>query len=259
MYTQAISLWLRFINDIILIWSGTQSDFFDFVNKLNINYINLKVTAEIQNDSINFLYIRIYRNHNQNLHTTVYRKETTTNSLLHADSQHPASTIRGIPTGQYLRIRRLCSTTNDFKIEAKKLYDRFKLRGCSHNCLKRAYQKALVANRTTLLAPRKWEKQCKQETTNEIRIIGDYSKEHKQIMNILTKHWHILGQDRTLKETIGDCPIITFRRSKNLRDRLMWSHFTIPIKSTWLSERTKGCYKCGKCLSCPFIEKNHLR
>ncbi|OCT71958.1 hypothetical protein XELAEV_18034936mg [Xenopus laevis] len=30
----------------------------------------------------------------------------------------------------------------------------------------------------------------------------------------------------------------------------------LPVKSTWLSDRTKGCYKCGKCLVCPFIEKN---
>ncbi|OCT74273.1 hypothetical protein XELAEV_18033233mg, partial [Xenopus laevis] len=199
-------------------------------------------TAEIQKDSINFLDIRIYRSENHNLHTTVYRKETATNSLLQANSQNPVNTIRGIPTGQYLRIRRICSTMDDFKIEAKKL---FRARGYSHNCLKR----------TTLLLPKNQQKRHKQKSNNSIRIIGDYSTEHNQISNILNKHWHILEQNKVLKEVISARPVVTFRRSKNLRDRLTHSHFTTTTKPTWLSELTKGCYKCGNCLACPFIEK----
>ncbi|OCT80880.1 hypothetical protein XELAEV_18027692mg [Xenopus laevis] len=144
---------------------------------------------------------------------------------------------------------------DDFKIEAKKLYDRFRARGYSHNCLKRAYHKALTSSRTTLLLPKNQQKRHKQKSNNIIRIIGDYSTEHNQISNILNKHWHILEQDKVLKEVIGARPVITFRRSKNLRDRLRHSHFSTTTKSTWLSELTKGCYKCGNCVACPFIEK----
>ncbi|OCT56751.1 hypothetical protein XELAEV_18004437mg [Xenopus laevis] len=103
----------------------------------------------------------------------------------------PLSTITGIPTGQYCRIKRLCSTIEDFKVKAEKL----------------AYKQALAMNRTSLLIPKK------QESSNLIRLIGDYSRQHKEITRILAKHWHILEQDRDLKQIIADQPRITFRRT----------------------------------------------
>ncbi|OCU00126.1 hypothetical protein XELAEV_18005911mg, partial [Xenopus laevis] len=171
-----------------------------------------------------------------------YRKDTGTNNLLHAKSQHPNNFIQGIPTGQYLRIKRICITTEEFKIEAKKLYDRFKDRGYSHNCLKKAYQRALE----------------KEENTKVVRLIGDYNLEHKDIYQILCKHWHILEQDRDLRKIIGNKPQVTYRRSKNLRDKLVQSHFTHSGKSTWLSNRNNGCYRCGDCLACLFVIKTTI-
>ncbi|OCT58240.1 hypothetical protein XELAEV_180024281mg, partial [Xenopus laevis] len=130
----------------------------------------------------------------------------------------------GIPTGQYLRVRRLCSTLPEFKSEAKKLYDRFKQRGYSHNCLKNAYK-------------------------------SYYSSQHKDITNILQKHWHILRHDLELQEVVGEKPLITYRRSNNLHDRLVHSHYTSSTKKTWLSYNIKGCHKCGNCVACPFVSK----
>ncbi|OCT97277.1 hypothetical protein XELAEV_18009502mg [Xenopus laevis] len=94
-----------------------------------------------------------------------------------------------------------------------------------------------------------------QKDTKQIRLIGEFSREHKDITQILSKHWHILEQDRDLKQILGDRPLITFRRSRNLRDQLTHSHFQAPNKSTWLMNRIKGCYKFGKCLAYPFILK----
>ncbi|OCT82242.1 hypothetical protein XELAEV_18024758mg [Xenopus laevis] len=56
-----------------------------------------------------------------------------------------------------------------------------------------------------------------------------------------------------LTQIIGDSPLITLRRSTNLRDQLTQSHFTPSLQSTWLANTTKGCYKCGNCLACPYI------
>ncbi|OCT94811.1 hypothetical protein XELAEV_18012501mg [Xenopus laevis] len=67
---------------------------------------------------------------------------------------------------------------------------------------------------------RRDDRSQKQLPKNEIRIIS-YSMEHNQITNILTKHWYILEQDKILKEMIGKRPVITFRRSKNLRVTLL--------------------------------------
>ncbi|OCT93721.1 hypothetical protein XELAEV_18011398mg [Xenopus laevis] len=254
-YTQNISLWLRYIDDVVVIWSGTQESFKEFVDKLNTNTINLRVTSEINKDTINFLDIRIYRGPENELKTTVYRKQTSTNSLLHANSPHPRSTIRGIPTGQYLRVRRLCNTLEDFKVESKKLYERFRERGYSHNSLKKAYQIALAKDKNSLLVPQKQLSPIKQKENKQIRLIGDFSSEHKEITRILSKYWHILEQDRDLKQIIGNRPLRTFRRSRNIGDQLTHSHYKTPMNTTWLTNKTKGCYKCGSCMACAFIQK----
>ncbi|OCT96309.1 hypothetical protein XELAEV_18013984mg [Xenopus laevis] len=240
-FTENIALWLRYIDDVI--WSGTPEKFHSFVDALNSNDINLRITAEINKDIINFLDIQIYRDINNNVQTTVFRKETATNNLLDAKSQHPSGLIRGIPTGQYLRVRRLCSSTlADLKNEAdNELYQRFKQRG--YNSLKKAYKRALTADRSHLLVPRK--------SLANICL----RSEHKKIRQIQGKHWHILEQDKDLSEVIGSNPTITFRRSKNLRDQLVHSHLSNDTKPTWLGNKTKGCYKCGGSQAWPFIEK----
>ncbi|OCT96871.1 hypothetical protein XELAEV_18009087mg [Xenopus laevis] len=231
-YTQHIQMWLCYIGNIVLIWSGTQEKFHEFVSKLNINF---KVTADIDRNTGNFLDTCIFRGANNNIQTTLYMKKTATNNLLHAKSQHPQNTIKGIPT-------------------AKRLYSRFKQRGFSHNSLKKVYRKALEADRNTLLIPRKLISDKKgNEHLKTIRIIGDFSAEHEEIKQILNKHGHILEQDDNLKK--GDRPTVTFRRSRNLKDRLTRSHYSSSPKSTWLSNKTKGCYKCGTCKACPWINK----
>ncbi|OCT86644.1 hypothetical protein XELAEV_18020328mg [Xenopus laevis] len=185
-YTQYIPIWLLYIDDIILVWSGTQEKLHEFISRLNVNKINLKVTAEIDKNTVNFLDKCIFRGADNNIQTSLYRKKTATNNLLHASNQHPQNTIKGIPTGQYLRVRRLCSTLDDFKAEAKKLYLRFKQRGNSHNSLKKAYNKALAAHRNTLLIPRKHfiDKKKTDEQSNIIRLIAmNIRKSNKYLTN----------------------------------------------------------------------------
>ncbi|OCT70307.1 hypothetical protein XELAEV_18037231mg [Xenopus laevis] len=226
-YTQHIPLWARYIDDIVLIWTSTASKFESFVNLLNTNDINLKVTSIIDKNTINFLDIRIFCDPtNDNLSTTVYPKETATNSLLHAKSQHPKNIILGIPVGQYLRVKRLCSSANEFKIEAKKLYWRFKERGYSHNSLKKAYNRALCTERKLFLTVKNKSSPYQvKPVENTIRLIGDYSKQHNEITDILNKHWHILQQDTDLSKVLGLRPHVTYRRSRNLRDQLTQSHY----------------------------------
>ncbi|OCU01874.1 hypothetical protein XELAEV_18007653mg [Xenopus laevis] len=58
-----------------------------------------------------------------------------------------------------------------------------------------------------------------------------------------------------LQKVLRETPIITYRRSRNLKDRLTRSHYISPQKTMWLANRTKGCYKCGSCKACPWVNK----
>ncbi|XP_069618466.1 uncharacterized protein [Ranitomeya imitator] len=85
------------------------------------------------------------------LSTTVFRKSTATNSLLHATSQHPKSTTNSIPIGQYLRIKRICSEEDQFETQAKTLRDRFRDRGYNRRAIQKGYWRAKNTPRQQLL------------------------------------------------------------------------------------------------------------
>ena len=40
----------------------------------------------------------------------------------------------------------------------------------------------------------------------------------KNIKDIILKHWHILQNDPSLKDTIKEPPMVTFKRGRNIRD-----------------------------------------
>ena len=59
-----------------------------------------------------------YFNSNK-LFTTVYSKPTSSQMYLHADSIHPKSTSTDIQKGVSLRLRRICSTDEEFNERSK--------------------------------------------------------------------------------------------------------------------------------------------
>ncbi|XP_077137865.1 uncharacterized protein LOC143804003 [Ranitomeya variabilis] len=68
-----------------------------------------------------------------------------------SDSSHPSSTIRGIPIGQFLRAKRICSNEENFNKQAIDLTSRFLDRGYSKRIIKRGYQRAVKLTRDQLL------------------------------------------------------------------------------------------------------------
>ena len=55
------SLWLRFIDDILVVWPGLWEGFSDFLAELNSFHPNLEYTSEESTTNINFLDLRIYK------------------------------------------------------------------------------------------------------------------------------------------------------------------------------------------------------
>ncbi len=56
---------------------------------------------------------------NGKLETTVYSKPTDGHLYLHNDSCHPRSTKLGVEKGVALRLRRICSTEEEFERQSK--------------------------------------------------------------------------------------------------------------------------------------------
>ncbi|OCT57461.1 hypothetical protein XELAEV_18003444mg [Xenopus laevis] len=73
--------WIGYIDDILLIWKGTKEEALEFVEKLNNNEINIKLTLNMSEISVSFLDLLIINDGKGKLTTKNFKKETATNSL----------------------------------------------------------------------------------------------------------------------------------------------------------------------------------
>ncbi len=82
-FKKKIVWWGRYIDDIILFFSGSEEELLDFnvyVNNLNEN---LKLSLEYDPKVINFLDLQISKDDQGYLHTSIFRKKTHRNTVLH--------------------------------------------------------------------------------------------------------------------------------------------------------------------------------
>ncbi|XP_040212985.1 uncharacterized protein LOC120943646 [Rana temporaria] len=247
MYTGHVINWLRYIDDIFIIWSGTSSQLYQFIDILNVNERNLKFTFTASSDQVTFLDLTILKDGDGRITSSLFRKETAGNTLLHATSAHPTNLLKSIPYAQYLRLRRNCTMTKDFLLQANLLRQRLLLRGYSKSLLRKAFNKAARQSRINLLF-----KQKVNTESQPVRFITRYSSHHIEVRNILNKHWSLLTNDPILSNYIGQRPDITFKRSRSLRDKLTSSHY----KTNSNQQRPpNGMMRCGRCNFCPWVRE----
>ncbi|XP_075696939.1 Na(+)/H(+) exchange regulatory cofactor NHE-RF4 [Rhinoderma darwinii] len=109
--------------------AGTEMQLIQFMQGLNTNDLNIKLTYVFDKHRVEFLDIVIEADDMGCLQTDVFRKKTSVNALLHATSAHNQSTIGTVPTGQFLRMRRICSSNVSFEKQSSDLRERFLDRG----------------------------------------------------------------------------------------------------------------------------------
>ncbi|KAM4012017.1 janus kinase and microtubule-interacting protein 1-like, partial [Anomaloglossus baeobatrachus] len=189
-----------------------------FMGQLNRNKFNIKLTYKCSTRKIDFLDVEISVDDRGSIQTDVFRKKTSVNALLHASSAHNPSTIRAIPTGQFLRMRRICSSDSKFEIQSSDLRARFSDRGYSNRNIKFGYNRAKKTPRAQLLAhvPKKQD-----SFDPSVRFIGTYNEKWDTMRGIMRKHWPVLLTDPVLAQNLTDRPLMTSRRAKNLKDFLV--------------------------------------
>ena len=104
--------WVRFTDDIFLIWKGSKDSLTAFIEYLNDVVPLIKFTHEISFSSVNFLDTKVIKNSMSDINTDVYQKPTDTHPYLHWTSAHPPHLKYSIPYSQALRLRRICSSND---------------------------------------------------------------------------------------------------------------------------------------------------
>ncbi|CAJ0950508.1 unnamed protein product, partial [Ranitomeya imitator] len=113
--------------------TGTLEDCQHFVELLNHNPWNIWSTSHFLQTGVEFPDLQLYPKDSR-IYTTLYRKSKATNSLLHFSSFHPQHLRRGIPKGQFYRVKRNCSTQDDFRAHSQDLTHPFKNKGYPKKC-----------------------------------------------------------------------------------------------------------------------------
>lgn len=115
----------RYIDDLLFVVSEKAGSLDEWLTYLNDNDLNLKFTGNSSFTSINYLDIHL-EGKNGKVTTNIFRKPTTGNTLLRADSSHPKHTLKAIRVGEFLRLKRICSEDRDYKHKVEIMFKRFK-------------------------------------------------------------------------------------------------------------------------------------
>lgn len=136
--------YLRYLDDIWGIWTGSREEFQDFVDILNSHDPSIKLQTEINEQSIDFLDTTVYKGpqftDTHKLDIKVYFKTTDTHALLYNTSFHPQHTFKGIIKSQLLRFKRICTREENFMEAVKILFTALRERGYTRSMLRSCFK-----------------------------------------------------------------------------------------------------------------------
>ena len=222
-----------------MIWTGSEHELLDFMSDLNKKHTPIKFEFKYSQTKIESLDVLVYKDHNNMLQTTIYRKQTDRQSCFDAQSEHPKSLKDSIPYRQALQIKRICSLQQEFLNQTAKMIHQFQKRGYYRSLIKQQINKANLQEREQLF------KEKKKETATNILLSLKYNRTLPKIKEIVMKHWHLLHIKPNLAEIFQNPPILAFRRNKNLRDIIG----TKLIENCKVKRKFKNKIQ-GKCTPC---------
>ena len=163
------------------------------------------------------------------LQTTLYKKPTDCQNYLHSKSAHPFSLKKSIPYSQALRIKRICSTFEEYRKHSRDLIKRFVEKGFDDSTVKKQIDRVDHLDRSLLL------KSCKPKRKDSIPFSVTYNSVLPNIKEIINKHFHILNIDSSFKEIFSSSQLmIAFCKNTSLKRWQTWQ-----IYNNWTATKYK--------------------
>ena len=248
-------IWLRYIDDIFVIWEHGQEELDHFLEEINNLHHTIKFTMESSKTEMNFLDVLVKVDSKMKMYTSLFCKKTDKNSYLHYNSAHPPSCKKSLPYNQFIRINRICEKETDFVKHCENKKTEFAERGYPLDLLETTYQKVL-------------EKRCNPEepprTTRTVTqkniITSNYIPKLKGPEHIASKNWEYLGRSKTTRKIHSQGLTKGYRRPRNLRDKLVRARLDYHPENQVKSKKTKNiirnaCKAKGTCRYCPKLNR----
>ena len=197
-------LYLRYIDDIFLLWQGTETELQQFIKDINSAHPTIKFESCYSREHVNFLA-------NNQIITSLYHKPTDRHAYLHRKSYHPPSTKKAIPYSQALRIKRICSREEDYQQGIVDLKQHLMQRGYTAAEIDNQIDKASKENRENIL-------KYKEKTHHKpLTIITTYNKTLPNIKSIIEDNWHLLHINPSISKIFTEKPKVAYKRNPNLK------------------------------------------
>lgn len=251
-----IRLYKRFIDDLLIIWSGNMESLMRLLESMNNNDRSITLTWDISRDRIHFLDLEIFKTVS-GIETKSFFKVTDRNSYIPTSSCHHRPWLDNIPRGQYMRMRRNCTRDVDFETQSDRLSAMFSDKGYGNEFLKKERDKVRHLNREDLLRDRIGTRD--DDDNGSTSVILDYNLQSKEVEKIINKYWDVLKQDVHLRDTLPNKPNIVYKRAPSLRDKLVHNVVEPPLSRPKMFWDLKGFYGCGRCYTCIRVPTNTKR
>jgi len=145
----SLSLYLRYVDDIVGTWTGSMNDFEALCNELQTIIPGIRFTIVLDNP-LPFLDLLLHP-HRHNITISCYQKSSNSYSYLSRISHHPAALKRGFIKGELIRYVRNSSKNTDFVKMRWYFWHRLLARGYDGNFLKPIFRTVLYSNRASYL------------------------------------------------------------------------------------------------------------
>ena len=142
-----------------MIWTGSEQKLLDFISDLKKEHPSIKFEFKYSQTKIEFADVLVYKDHNNMLQTTIYRKQTDRQNYLDARSEHSKLVKYSIPYSQALRIKRICSSQQEFLSHTTvKMINQFQKRWHNRSLIEQQIDKANLQEREQLFLKKKKER-----------------------------------------------------------------------------------------------------
>ena len=160
-----------------------------------------------------------------------------------------------MPYSQFLRIRRICSSIDNFDTHAINMGKDFIRRGYPEESVSQALIKARRQNRDDLLLD---TQNTEKRSNDNVFAISTYQPEFTGLKDTIKKNWDFLTKSNNTKDLHENKIIFDYRRNKNLRDILVQAKLVYPKPTPENNSVDKVAHrdpcKTKNCRYCPKID-----
>ena len=221
-------LWIRYIDDVFCLWRGSETSlqhFIAFVDSYTTSKgmkSNIRYSHEYSKRSATFLDTKVIMEGDA-LYTDLYVKDTAAFDYLHRSSYHPQHTIKAIPKGQFIRIRRICSKIEDYNRHAAAFIQHFVKRGYNETALRNTATTVASTPRDTLL-----QYNTTRQKSDRIPLVITYHHKLKPVTSIIHQNYtKMINDNPTMKDIFPEPPVVSFRRPSNLSNILVRANHVV--------------------------------